>query len=57
MKKIVFACSLFLFAAASAASAPCPCTFRQNWPWDARLFIDATLREGTGDLALAASLA
>lgn len=57
MKKIVFACSLFLFAAASAASVPCPCTFRQNWPWDARLFIDATLPEGTNDLTLAASFA
>lgn len=57
MKKIVFACSLFLSAAASAASVPCPCTFRQNWPWDARLFIDATLPEGTNDLTLAASFA
>ncbi len=39
----------------SAESVSCPCTFRQNWPWDARLLIDVEMPAGTNDLALTAS--
>lgn len=49
---ILLACGV---QALSAASVACESSFRQNWPWDARLFIDVTMPEGTNDLSLVAT--
>lgn len=36
-------------------SASLPCSVRQNWPWDAKVFIDVTMPAGTNDLQVMAS--
>ena len=36
-------------------SASLPCAVRQNWPWDAKVFIDVTMPAGTNDLQVMAS--
>ena len=33
----------------------CPVTARQNWPWDGRIFIDATMPAGTNDVEISVS--
>ena len=43
------------FPLRTRGSASLPCTVRQNWPWDAKVFIDMTMPAGTNDLLVMAS--
>ena len=61
MKKMI-SMAWFVVVATSATlplrtrgSASLPCAVRQNWPWDAKVFIDVTMPAGTNDLQVMAS--
>ncbi len=43
------------FPLRTRGSASLPCAVRQNWPWDAKVFIDMTMPAGTNDLLVMAS--
>ena len=43
------------FPLRTRGSASLPCAVRQNWPWDAKVFIDMTMPAGTNDLQVMAS--
>ena len=43
------------FPLRTRGSASLPCSVRQNWPWDAKVFIDVTMPSGTNDVEVTAS--
>ena len=43
------------FPLRTRGSASLPCSVRQNWPWDAKVFIDVTMPAGTNDVEITAS--
>ena len=61
MKKIFSVMSLAAVALVACfplrtrGSASLPCSVRQNWPWDAKVFIDVTMPAGTNDVEITAS--
>ena len=61
MKKVFSAMSfaavalVACFPLRTRGSASLPCSVRQNWPWDARVFIDVTMPAGTNDVEITAS--
>ena len=43
------------FPLRTRGSASISCSVRQNWPWDAKVFIDVTMPAGTNDVEISAS--